>query len=247
MTLGPQLFERRGIGGHLIVILHYDLFLLYHRHILLNWLLKSKSIFLTLDNLHRNDLLVSFFQIQALLRFDRFRCILLLVDILQNFRAVRYTRLQIRWRLRVLLRIDQELILPQTTMYFDLAFWVDAWSAGVSDDVFDQLHGSATGALLRWTRRLLRYFQRLVFTGLHLTVINYFPFGHLLYLELMEVLVTGLFCLRKGNMGHIVLLSVLLVLPRDLRSLHPDFLSLLLILLFLHAFGPGAFLLLGHQ
>ena len=126
MTLGPQLFERRSIGGHLIVILHYDLFLLYHRHILLNRLLKSKSIFLTLDNLHRNDLLVSFFQIQALLRFDRFRCILLLVDILQNFRAVRYTRLQIRWRLRVLLRIDQELILPQTTMYFDLAFWVDA-------------------------------------------------------------------------------------------------------------------------
>ena len=122
MTLGSQLFERCGIGGHLIVILHYHLFLLDHRHILLNLLLNSKSIFITLDNLNLSDPLVSSLQIQALLRFDRFRCVVLLVDILQNFGAVRYTRLKIRWRLGILLRINQELILPQTAMYFNLAF-----------------------------------------------------------------------------------------------------------------------------
>lgn len=93
MALRPQLFERRSVSGHLIVVLHYHLFLLYYRYILMNLLLNSKRIFLTLHYLHLGNLLVSFFEIEALLRFDRFRCVLLLVDILQNFRAVRYTRL----------------------------------------------------------------------------------------------------------------------------------------------------------
>lgn len=97
-------------------------------------------------------------------------------------------------------------------MYFDLPFKFDAGSVGVGDDIFNELHRPTIGTLLILSLGLLLYLQRLVFASLHLTVVNNFPFGHLLYLELMKVLVTWLFCLRKGNMGHVVLLSVLLIL-----------------------------------